>query len=69
MVNSLESYIRLSYGRGITAHTLTVQSCGAAVSFEIRPEPDTGLRIEFGVDGCRCWPISWDQDTVGWESA
>lgn len=63
MFNTFEDYLRVLHGQGVTRHTLAVQSCDAVVTVELRPTPDSGLRIECGVDGCRCWPIAWEGST------
>ncbi len=64
MFDSLESYLRHFHNQGVTRHLVTVQQCGAVVSVTAQPAPPTGLRVEFGVDGCRCYPIAWEGDAA-----
>ncbi len=64
MFDSLESYLRHFHNQGVTRHLVTVQQCGAVVSIEVRPDLEIGLRVEFGVDGCRCYPIAWELDAA-----
>ena len=70
MFDSLEAYLRLLCDQGITQYSVTVQQCsssgycGTAVSIILQPDPASGLRIECGIEGCRCYPLAWEMDAT-----